>query len=58
MEKGLIRGGNDIADFLFSACFPTFSSPTFVTNISPKGMVKQLEINIKFMLEMSVKGVD
>jgi hypothetical protein len=58
MERGLIRGGNDIPDFLFSACCSTFSSPSVITKMSPKGMVKRLEINIKDMLEMGVKCVN
>jgi hypothetical protein len=59
MERDLIRGGNNgIPDLLFSACCSNFSSCFVITNISPKEMVKRLEINIKDMLEMGVKRVD
>ena len=37
MERGLIRGGNNgIPDFFLSDCWSTFSSPSVVTNISPR----------------------
>ena len=59
MERGLIRSGNNgIPNFLFSVCCSNFSSSFVLTNISPKGMVKRLEINIKDVLEMGVKRVD
>ena len=59
MERGLIRGGNNgIQVFLFSACCSNCSSPSVSTNISPKGLVKRVERNIKNVLEMGVKSVD
>jgi len=58
-ERGLIRvGNNGIPAFLFSACCSNCSSPSVITNIFPKGMVKQLERNIKDVLEMGVKSVE